>query len=391
MKRWTTARALTATLLLALPIACDSSTGPGDLYPIPVQTTDGWQTASLESVGMDPEPLLSLLELISNTDNHMIHSILIVKDQKLVFEEYWTGIEFEDFSLLSVERHFDRDMLHYLASVSKSITSALVGIAIDQGVIGGVEDSLFSYFPECSDLRNDDNGGLTLKHLLTFSSGYDWNEHEYGFDDPRDSHYQMFNAPDPWRQLLGRPVLFTPGSEFLYNSGDTNIMGEIVRRETSSPKLADFAEEYLFEPLGIELYDWWTFPLLDEVNFASGGVYLRPRDMAKFGALYLNGGSWNGTQIVPSLWVDASTDLSIPFVGSYRTLYGYGYNWWLGRSQFGEQRVAYFRASGWGGQNIYVYPELDLILVFTAGGYWESRPLDVNDMIEFYILAAITD
>ena len=113
--------------------------------------------------------------------------------------------------------------------------------------------------------------------------------------------------------------------------------------------------------------------------------------MAKFGALYLNGGSWNGTQIVPSSWVDASTDPSIPFVGSYRTLYGYGYNWWLGRSQFGEQRVAYFRASGWGGQNIYVYPELDLILVFTAGGYWESRPLDVNDLIEFYILEAISE
>jgi CubicO group peptidase (beta-lactamase class C family) len=391
MKQWTINRGLAAALLLALPVSCDSSTGIEDLYPVPVETMDGWQTASLESVGMDPEPLLRLLELISNTDDHLIHSILIVKDHRLVFEEYWPGLDFEDFSLNFVERSFNRDTPHYLASVTKSFTSALVGIAIDQGAIGGVEDSLFSYFPECSDERSEDNGPLTVEHLLNFSSGYDWNEHDYGFNDARDSHYQMFNAVDPWCHLLGRPVLFTPGSEFLYNSGDTNIAGEIVRRETSSPDLASFAEEYLFEPLGIQVYDWWRFPLRNEVNFASGGLYLRPRDMAKLGALYLNGGSWNGEQIVSSSWLDASTEMSIPFVGSYRSLYGYGYNWWLGRSQFGEEEVEYYRARGWGGQEIWVFADLDLILVFTAGGYWEGRPLGVNDLVEFYILESIIE
>jgi CubicO group peptidase (beta-lactamase class C family) len=340
---------------------------------------------------MDPGPLLDLLDLISNTDNHMIHSLLIVKDQKLVFEEYWPGVDLEPGTLSPVARNFDRTTLHYVASVSKSITSALVGIALDQGLIGSVEDSLFSFFPEYSDLKREDNGQITLEHLLSFSSGYDWNEHVYGFDDPRDSHYQMFNTPDPMGFLLGRSVVSDPGSEFLYNSGDTNILGEIVRRASSSQTLVEFAHRNLFQPLGIEAYDWLRLPLADEVTFASGGASLRPRDMAKLGALYLNGGVWNGEGIVSAEWVDASTGLTTPLVGDYRTLYGYGYNWWLGRSRYRDRKVQYFRASGWGGQNVYVFPELELIIVFTAGGFYDTRPLDVNDIIEHYIFEAIVE
>jgi CubicO group peptidase (beta-lactamase class C family) len=340
---------------------------------------------------MDPGPLLELLDLISNTDNHMTHSLLIVKDQKLVFEEYWPGVDLEPGTLSPVERSFDRRTLHYVASVSKSITSALVGIALDRGLIASVEDSLFSFFPDYTDLKREDNGQITLKHLLSFSSGYDWNEHVYGFDDPRDSHYQMFNTPDPVGFLLGRPVVSVPGSKFLYNSGDTNILGEIVRRASGSQTLVEFADRYLFEPLGIEVYDWVRLPLADAVTFASGGASLRPRDMAKLGALYLNGGVWNGERIVSTDWVHASTQLTMPLVGDYRTLYGYGYNWWLGRSQYRDRKVEYFRASGWGGQDVYVFPELELIIVFTAGGFYDTRPLNVNDIIEDYIFAAIAE
>jgi CubicO group peptidase (beta-lactamase class C family) len=353
--------ALGAALVLVLPATCDSATGPPDGYPIPAPTGDGWQTASLESVGMDPGPLQDLVELISNTDNHLIHSILIVKDQRLVFEEYWSGSDMESISLNLVEKDFDRETLHYVASVSKSIT------------------------------KNEDNGQLTVEHLLTFSSGYAWNEHEYGFDDPRDSHFRMFNSPDPVRFLLRRPLVLTPGSEFHYNSGDTNLLGEVVRRTSGATNLVEFADRHLFQPLGIDQYQWARFPLADQMTFASGGAFLRHRDMAKLGALYLNGGSWNGVQVVSPQWVDASTEMSTPLVGEYRTLYGYGYNWWLGRSQSGTRKVAYFRASGWGGQNVYVFPELEMVLVFTAGGYYDTRPLNVNDLIEHHIFQAIVE
>jgi CubicO group peptidase (beta-lactamase class C family) len=378
-----------AFILLLLTLACDTSAGPEMGFTRPPQTGDGWVTASLDQVGMMPEPLAELLELISATDNHRIHSLLIVRQRKLVFEEYWPGVDLDPATLNPVVRDFDRETLHYVASVSKSITSALVGIAIDRGLVRGVEDSVFPFFPEYAHLERDDNGQIVLEHLLSFSSGYDWNEFVYGFDDPRDSHYQMFNSADPLDFLLGRPVISDPGSEFLYNSGDTNILGEIVRRTSALATLVEFADRYLFRPLDIETYDWVTFPLAPEVTFASGGASLRPRDMAKLGALYLSGGVWNGERVVSPEWVDASTVLAMPLTGSYRTLYGYGYNWWLGRSQHADRTVEYFRAAGWGGQYVYVFPELDLIVVFTAGGYYDSRPLDVNDIIEQYIFRAI--
>jgi len=268
--------------------------------------------------------------------------------------------------------------------------SALVGIAVDRGLIGGVDDLLFSYFPEYVGLSSEASRRITLEHLLAFSSGYDWNEHVYGFDDPRDSHVQMFGNQDPVAYLLSRPVLTEPGTTFRYNSGDTNLLGEIVRRVAGAETLVAYAEQVLFRPLEIDVYEWLRLGLAPEVTFASGGASLRPRDMAKLGQLYLDGGVWDGRRIVPAAWVEASTAVVTPLPG-YQTVYGYGYNWWLGRSDLGAGQVEHFRAAGWGGQDVFVFRELDLVVVFTAGGYYDERPLSVHDLLEGYILSAITE
>jgi CubicO group peptidase (beta-lactamase class C family) len=379
-------------LALTLAAACDVSTDPRDSYVAPVQTNDGWRTAAVEAVGMSREPLDNMLSTIAATEDHMIHSILIVRDGRLVFEVYWDGMDMSyDGSLTLEEREFDRETLHYLASVSKSVTSALVGIAMDRGLIDGVEEPVFSFYPEYGDVKNGDNEGITLANLLAMCSGYDWNEFEYGFDDPRDSHFQLFSTSDPLRYLLGRDLVSTPGSEFLYNSGDTNLLGEVVRRVSESDYLTQFADRYLFAPLGINAFHWTRLALADEITFASGGLFLRPRDMAKFGQLYLNGGSWDGQQVISSSWVDASTEMSIPLIGNYRTLYGYGYQWWLGSSPYGERGVNYYRALGWGGQYIFVVPEFEIVIVFTAGGYWDDRPINFYTVIEDYIFDAIVE
>jgi len=241
-----------AIFLLLVAVACDSPAALDHGYERPQQTDDGWETASLHEVGMDAGPLLDLLDLISITEDHMIHSLLIVKDQKLVFEEYWPGVDLRPENLDPVTRDFDRETLHYVASVSKSITSALVGIALDRGAIGSVDDSPFSFLPEYAHLSTANNAPITLDHLLSFSSGYEWNEFVYGFDDPRDSHNQLFATFDPIGHLLARPVVTVPGMVFNYNSGDTNILGEIVRRITGSLTLVDFADRYLFQPLDID-------------------------------------------------------------------------------------------------------------------------------------------
>jgi len=381
--------ALFTSLFLAL--ACDSPTGPNDRLQNPPQADDGWETASLLDVGMDPDPLLGLLDLIEDTENHLIHSLLIVKDQKLVFENYWPGADLNPVGLDPVVKNFDRETLHYVASVSKSITSALTCIALDKGFIDSVEEPVFDHFLDHDDLRTDQTTQITLGHLLSFSSGFHWNEFVYGFDDPRDSHYMMFSSEDPIRHLLGRPLDTTPGALFHYNSGDTNLLGEIVRRASPSNTLIDFAVEHLFDPLGIDAFEWTRFGRAPEVTFASGGASLRPRDMAKLGALYLNGGTWNGTRLLSQAWVDESTEMVVPLIGNYPTLYGYGYNWWLGRFQFSGTTFEYFRAAGWGGQDVFVIPSLELVIVFTAGGYYDPRPLSVNEMIQDYILAAVLD
>jgi CubicO group peptidase (beta-lactamase class C family) len=380
-----------ASALLLATLACDSSVGPASGYERPVRTGDGWDTASLEQVGMAARPLLDLLGLIASTDDHLIHGLVIAKNGKLVFEEYWPGVDLEPGTLEPVPKGFDRETLHYVASVSKSLTSALAGIAIDRGLIGGVTDALFAHYPEYVHLRTDDNAPIVVEHLLSFTSGYEWNEFVYGFDDPRDSHNQMFRVGDPIGFLLARQVTTEPGSVFHYNSGDTNLLGEIVRRAAAASTLTAFAESYLFQPLGISTYAWVRFPLAATMTFASGGASLRPRDMAKLGQLYLSGGVWHGTRVVSEAWVAASTSEAIPLTGNYRTLYGYGYNWWLGRFPYLDGAVEYFRAAGWGGQDVFVVPALELVVVFTAGGYYEPRPLDVEALIVDYVFPAIVE
>lgn len=375
-------------VLLALA-ACDSATGPEPDWT-PPETGDGWAIGAPESVGMAREPLVALEQKIDGTPDHRIHGIVVVRHGVLVFERYWPGTDLEPGTLAPVDRDFDRDKLHYVASVSKSLTSALLGIAMDRTGAGSVGDSIFRYFPEHVDLADSARAAITLEHLLTFSSGLEWNEFVYGFDDPRDSHNQMFAADDPVRYLLERPVTFPSGSRFHYNSGDTNLLGDVIRRMTSAATLVEYADDRLFAPLGIEAFAWLRFPQAPEVTFASGGASLRPRDMAKFGQLYLDGGSWNGVQVVPPAWVVASTREAIPLVDQ-GALYGYGYNWWLGRSRFRDGQVDFALAAGWGGQYIFVYPALDLVVVHTGGGYYDDRPLGVHTLVQDYILDAIVD
>ena len=337
---------------------------------------------------MDSGLLRDLLHHIASARGHRLHSLLIVKDGKLVFERYWPGRDLVPASLDSVRRDFDRNTLHYVASVSKSLTSALVGVAWDQGLIPSLDEPVFSWFPDYESLETDANRAVTLRQLLSFSSGFEWNEFVYGFEDPRDSHYMMFRAADPIGHLLGRSVLTQPGSVFHYNSGDTNVAGEIVRRVSGYPTLVDYADQHLFGPLGIEDFLWTRFATGGVLTFASGGAYLRPRDMAKFGALYLNGGTWNGIRLLSSGWVEASTRQAVPLPSGYGSLHGYGFNWWLGSFRRGSRTLDYYRAAGWGGQLIYVVPELGLVVVLTAGAYYEPLGLSLETVLEEYVLPA---
>jgi CubicO group peptidase (beta-lactamase class C family) len=250
-------------------------------------------------------------------------------------------------------------------SVSKSVASLVVGIAIDRGLIRSINEPIFSFFPELSDLRSPEKDRIQLLHVLTMSMGLGWVEATPSNEGNNDEG-RMHMASDPCRYVLGLPVTAPAGQEFFYNTGALTLMSAIVRKATGRP-LDEFARETLFEPLGITRVEWNRYKGDSD---AGGGLRLRPRDMAKLGQLVLAGGRWNDRQIVSREWIETSTAPKLKATDNQ----SYGYLWWLGRSLLNGREVRWVGALGRGGQSIRIVPELDLVVVVTAGYYQDYSP-----------------
>jgi CubicO group peptidase (beta-lactamase class C family) len=365
-------------------LACESPTQPGYRYEIPDQTDDGWQTASLDEVGISEEILGGLIEAIDSDVYENVHSVLIVKDGWLVFEEYFAGYSYDwwdpQFRGRNVE--FDIDATQNVHSVTKSITSSLLGITVDHGFIQSVDEPVFAFFPEYSHLRDESKDRITLAHLLTMTSGLDWNENDVPPGDMSNDVVQLFVVSDPIAYILAKAVVAEPGTRWQYNSGGVNLLGEVIRRATGA-RVDEFAGQQLFARLGIADYEWNYINA--DVVFTSGDLGIRPRDMAKLGYLYLNGGLWNGERIVSQGWIEASTNESVSFDRDDWT--GYGYLWWLRTYHVNSAAYHTFQALGWGGQRSIVFRDLDMVVVFTGGNY--VTPERVDEIIVQYILPAV--
>jgi CubicO group peptidase (beta-lactamase class C family) len=355
---------------------------PTPILPIPEETDDGWRTTSLERVGIRAGDIREAISRVEDGTYQNIHSIVIVKDDRLVFEEYFQGYTWR----YGADQYkgdltdYDRDTIHNLASVTKSFTSALVGIAIDQGFIHGVEDALFDYFPEYEELLDDEKDAITLEHLLTMTSGFEWNEMDVPYSNSTNDLVRLFNELDPVAYILEGPLVARPGTEWCYSGGNTNLLGEVIRAATGM-RMDHFAEENLFDPLGITNFQWDY--ITPSIVHASGNLQLRPRDLAKFGYLYLNGGEWNGERIISEEWVRESTLER----ESLSTTVGYGYQWWLSTYRVGSKTLEAFHASGWGGQEIVVFPSLEMVVVFTGGNYVGAEPS--GEILTQHILTAV--
>ncbi len=335
--------AITTTALTLLL----STTLVGTVEP-PLPSLD-WPRAEPEARGLDAARLDRLVSEIENgSDYPDLHSLLIVRDGYLVVERYFDG--------WSAER------LHPLQSVSKSFTSALVGIAIGQGAITGVDERMVDFFPDLSGVRNLDGRKrrISLEHLLTMRSGTDYNERA-----PDSPHDQLNRLRHGWdRFYLDRPMVTEPGSVFQYDSGGVILLSSLLEARTGLHADA-FAARHLFEPLGIERADW--FRNADGHPHTGGGLDLRPRDMAKLGLLYLRGGRWGDRQVVPEEWVRASTELQVERQGNGHNI-GYGYLWWiLEPDPDGAGGDNIYAAQGFRGQYIFVVPEHDLVVAITGG------------------------
>jgi CubicO group peptidase (beta-lactamase class C family) len=339
-------------------LAVGAAGEPTYVYQVPEQLDDGWRTASLDAVGIDTATITRLTDQIINGQYEGIRSLLIVKDGALVHEAYFGG--------------YDRDNLHSIFSISKSVTSALIGIAIEEGFIQGVDATLLALLPQyAAQMGDEGKQEITLEQLLTMTSGLEWDEWTYSYSDPRNSHYYLERAQDWMAYVISRPLQDAPGTQFAYNTGAVHLLGAIIERSTGQ-HANRFAREHLFGPLGIVSYIWPGDPQgYPYTGGSEGGLRLKARDLAKFGYLFLNGGRWNGQQVIPEAWVAASTQPRVELEARR----AYGYLWWLGSFTVQGRELDFINAEGYGGQLVGLVPELDLMVVFTSWG--EERGADI--------------
>jgi CubicO group peptidase (beta-lactamase class C family) len=335
---------------------------PADGCGVAPARNDGLTVASVDDKLIDRDALCMMADrLVANAAN--IHAVLVVRGGKLVFERYFSGsdeVPGRFFGPRVENVTFDADTFHNLKSASKSVASLAVGIAIDRELIRGVDEPVFNFFPELSDLRSPEKDRIRLSHVLTMSMGLKWVEATPATGDDNDE-VRMHGAPDPARYVLGLPVTAPAGQEFFYNTGALTLLSAIMRKATGRP-LDEFARANLFDPLGVTGVEWGR---VKGDTDAGGGLRLRPRDMVKIGQLVLAGGQWKGRQIVPKPWIDTSTASKLKATDSQ----SYGYLWWLGRTRSNGRLVEWIGALGRGGQSIRIVPELDLVVAVTAGYY----------------------
>jgi CubicO group peptidase (beta-lactamase class C family) len=333
----------------------------------PPEYIDGsWEVSTLEEQGVDPQKISELMHQILSNSLKNIHSILLIKNGKLILEEYFSG--------------YHRNLKHPVASVTKSFTSTLIGIAKDRDENIALDGELTTYLPEYKDvLSNNGKSEITLEHLLTMRAGLEWNEMH-----APTSFKEMIESSDAVKYVLTQKMVNTPGEHFFYNSGLSVVLGRILKNTTGSDAI-QYAEEHLFAPLGIVDYFWGK--TRDGSVSSGGALYLRPRDMAKLGHLFLENGIWNGRQIVSEKWVRESI---YPHVtGDLISGTGYGYQWWSGTTRIGDRDIDVFYAAGHGGQYIVQIPRLDVIIVITSEVDNNTGDFRAAGVLENYIIPAV--
>ena len=335
-------------------------------YQVPVQRNDGWAVGDLNQLDIDPAPLESLINKIQNNDSGYLYieSLVIAQNGALLFDtQLRTELDFADG--WAGNQNID---LHVVNSVTKSVTSALIGIAIDQGIISGVDVPVHDYFTHKQPVANwtANKASITIENWLNMRSGYEWDEWDVNYLNSSNLNSQMNNAADPIQFLLDRPMATQPGSTFAYSTGISYGLGRIIQLASGS-SVQDYMQTNLLDPLQIDTFDYWS---LEGQMHTGSALYLTSRDMAKFGQLYLDGGEWNGTRVISQEWVTESTQQRVDLNESGTS--GYGYQWWMTQFTAVDQTYQSFYANGFGGQFIFVFPALELVVVMTGDAYQDG-------------------
>lgn len=385
---------LGAGLVLALFVSATSlraeSTPPGQRNQAcgaPSSIDDGWEIASPDSVGMDGAQLCTIAARLEQRATK-VHSVVVVRHGKLVFEQYFPGYD-QPWGQPEGQHEFTATTKHDMRSATKSVTSLLVGIAIDRKLIAGVDEPVLKFLPDYAAVKQAGWDTITLRHLLTMSSGIKWDEAR-SWTDPKNDEPHLGLEADPLGYVLSRPIAAPPDVLWTYNGGGTDLLGNVIER-VSKKSLEAFAREALFQPLGITDVEWKTYPKNSKIA-AAAGLRLRPRDAAKIGQLVLNRGQWNGQQIVSADWIAQSITPRFQAIGFFGSTMFYGYQWWMGRSLVGGKDIKWIGAFGWGGQRIFIVPELDLVMMTTAAQYGQPKEgLAAIDILSNIVIPSVRD
>jgi CubicO group peptidase (beta-lactamase class C family) len=383
-------RRFSLLVVVAFGLSAGSS---GAEMPPPAWPTRGWATSSPEAHKMDSNSLKALDQEIAAGKYGYIDGFLVVRHGQLVFERSYK----HDYQKLFVGRgtpgiynYFDPGWhpyykgtdLHTMQSVSKTVTSTLIGIAILRGEIPGVNIKVMPYFAGFKTEHDPRRDSMTLAHVLTMTTGIAWDESSD--TDPKNNNTQMEASEDWIQYVLDQPMVADPGKVFVYSGGATELLSYILEQATGK-HADDYARDQLFTPLGIETFYWKRTP--KGLTDTEGGLYFRPRDLAKFGYLFLNDGVWDGKRLLPEGWVRDATARKVRKTDWNN--FGYGYKWWV-ISQNGPTSYDAYAASGHGGQRLIVVPELELIVTVTAWNIYDERALTMEDALD-RVIAAVQD
>ncbi len=335
---------------LMISIACTKETlvGP-DLL---MGTSYNWPTSSPEAQGLDGDILKGAFDEAGKKS--YMYSLLVVKNGFLVSEAYYN--------------YRDENTMDLIFSATKSFVSALIGIAIEEGFIDSLDQKMMDFYPEYDNSNLDPRKrDITIRHLLTMQSGFD---HESNIGGTVDT------APNMIAAIIASELRFDPGTDFIYSSHGSHILSGIITKATGMSTL-NYAVEKLFTPIGVQTMVWSTDQ--NGVTFGGSGLYLSPRDMARFGYLYMENGYLDLKQIVPAEWIEHSVQNHRNYTEPWEEMddVGYGFQWWTGR--FDEYPV-YF-ASGFGGQWILNVPDLNMIIVATMNAFTENNWQQMESLI----------
>jgi len=342
-------------VLFLLFIACSKN-------PTNSSEWKSWKIRSPASQQMDADILNDAIQHAKNL--RFLLGLVVTRNGYIVSEYYREYF----YSVDSVQSTF---------SVTKSVVSALIGIAYHEGYIESLNKKIMDYFPEYKNYVIDSRiSNVTIRQLLTMKGGFN--------SDMAYLDYLL--GQDDWLlSVLRRCLVYPPGEEFFYSSFGAHLLSGILTKATGR-STSDFAEEVLFGPLSIEKYEWLQEP--NGTNMGGYGLSLRTRDMATFGYLYLKKGNLKGKQIIPESWIDASFQYDTSFSESWGDVenLGYGYLWWLG--DIGGEPI--YMASGRHGQFIFVIPSLDMVIATSALNKDDGTQSEqILNFVTQYILPAV--